>query len=205
MSALISKDLYVLIKQMGIFLVIILVLTVIPGSFNNVFAIVYGAMLPYTAMAYDERSKWDQMAAVLPYSDWDIVLSKYVLGWLCVGGAALLTALIQGVLSVILVSSAYRFSPALLFLALCAGVCILAVTLPLMFRFGVEKGRLAMFFIIFLVCGASGALTSVAISGTDSAGFAFSGPVLAVLPLLAVGLTAASVPLSLAFHRRRKG
>ena len=65
MSALILKDFYVLWKQMRLFLLLLLVFSAIPGSFNSTFVVVYAAMLPYTAMAYDERSKWNQMAAML--------------------------------------------------------------------------------------------------------------------------------------------
>ena len=38
-------------------------------------------------------------------------------------------------------------------------VCILDITLPMMFRFGVEKARLAMLLIIFLVCAGAGAVS----------------------------------------------
>ena len=40
-------------------------------------------------------------------------------------------------------------------LSVCVAVCILDITLPMMFRFGVEEGRLAMFLIIFLVCASA--------------------------------------------------
>ena len=76
MKALLLKDTYVIWKQMKIFLIIVLVFSAIPSSFNSAFAVIYAAMMPYTAMAYDERSTWDQMAAMMPYSPRDIVLDK---------------------------------------------------------------------------------------------------------------------------------
>ena len=76
MKALLLKDTYVIWKQMKIFLIIILVFSAIPSGFNSAFAVIYAAMMPYTAMAYDERSKWDQMAAMMPYSARDVVLGK---------------------------------------------------------------------------------------------------------------------------------
>ena len=81
MKALLLKDWYVLRKQVWSYLLIVLVWGLIPSLTLNLLAVVYGAMIPYTAMAYDERSKWDQMAAMMPYSIRDIVLSKYLLGW----------------------------------------------------------------------------------------------------------------------------
>ena len=54
--------------------------------------VIYGSMIPYSAMAYDQQSRWNTFARMLPYREKDIVLSRYVLGWLCtaVGGAAVL-------------------------------------------------------------------------------------------------------------------
>ena len=101
MSALVRKDCCVLWKQMRIFLVVILFIAVFNGAFGNVFIVVWASMMPFTAMAYDERSKWDQLAAMMPYSVRDIVLSKYVLGWLCMGAAALASLAIQGILTAV--------------------------------------------------------------------------------------------------------
>ena len=74
-------------------------------------------------------------------------------------------------------------------------LCILAITLPLMFRLGVEKGRLAMFLVIFLVCGGTGVIASITVSG-DGGAFAFQGPILIVMSIAALVLTAVSIPLS---------
>ena len=85
-----------------------------------------------------------------------------------------------------------------------AGVLILNITLPLFFRFGVEKGRLTMFLLIILICGATGALTTVPVSvaeGTLSP--AFQNTILAALALLDVVTAAVSVPLSMRLYRAR--
>lgn len=201
MKALLLKDTYVIWKQMKIFLIIILVFSAIPSGFNSAFAVIYAAMMPYTAMAYDERSKWDQMAAMMPYSPRDIVLGKYVFGWLCIAAAMVLSALFQGLLSFLGAS----LSLALLAMSALSGLCVLAITLPVMFRFGVEKGRLAMFLIIFLVCGTAGGISSISISEGSGATFAVQNLLLLILLVAAVVLTAVSVPLSMRFYRERMG
>ena len=201
MKALLIKDSYVIWKQMKFFLLIILVFSAIPSSFNNVFAIVDASMLPYTALAYDERSKWDQLAAMMPYSTRDAVLSKYVFGWLCIGGAAVLSGLLQMALSRVV---GRVFLPGVMVLSVLGAVCILAISLPLMFRMGVEKGRLAMFLVIFLVCGAAGAIAHIAESVGSGTVFAFQGPILVVLLIAALVLTAVSVPLSMRFYTKRQ-
>ena len=68
MKALLLKDFYVLWKQMKAFLVLILLFSALPGSYTAIFAVTSAAMLPYSCVAYEERSKWDQLAAMMPYS-----------------------------------------------------------------------------------------------------------------------------------------
>ena len=201
MKALIIKDTYVIWRQMKYFLILILIFSALPSGFNNAFAVIYTSMLPYTALAYDERSKWDQLAAMMPYSARDIALGKYVFGWLCIGGAAVLSGLLQMALSLVVDRV---FLPGVMVLSVLGAVCILAISLPLMFRMGVEKGRLAMFLVIFLVCGAAGAIAHIAESVGSGTVFAFQGPVLGVTLLAALVLTAVSVPLSMRFYAKRQ-
>lgn len=202
MKALILKDAYVIWRQMKYFLVMILLFSALPSGFNNAFAIVYASMLPYTALAYDERSKWDQMAAMMPYSTRDVVLGKYVFGWLCIGAAAVLSGLFQAALSLV---SHREVLSGMLALSLLGGFCILAISLPVMFRFGVEKGRLTMFLIIFLVCGGAGAISTIAVSAPEGySSMAFRQVVLPAAVAAAAVLTAVSVPLSVKFYSRRE-
>lgn len=199
MSALILKDFYVLWRQMRLFLLLLLIFSAIPGSFNSTFVVVYAAMLPYTAMAYDERSKWNQLAAMLPYSRRDIVLGKYVFGWLVSTAAAAASFLLQ-----LIVSACFHYGSAVPMgsvLAFFTSLCILAITLPLMFRFGVEKGRLVMFLIIFLICGTAGAMSGIL--EEISSGGRIPLPLVATLPVLAVILTVFSIPLSIRLYRHR--
>ena len=205
MKALLMKDFYTLWRQLKVYLLVMLVISVFNGAYGNIFITIWAALLPYTAMAYDERSKWDQMAAMMPYSTRDIVVSKYVMGWLCTAAAALFAMVLQ-LLQTVLGSPLAAFAPMDNLMGCCASLCVLAVTLPLMFRFGVEKGRLMMFLIIFLVCGSAGALSSIAVSVDHTAG-GLSGPfaaLMAVLPIAAAALTAVSVPLSMKFYARRQ-
>ena len=167
MSALLLKDYYVIFRQMKIFLLLILVFSCIPGTFYSTFAVVYASMLPYTALAYDERSRWDQMAAMMPYSARDVVLSKYLFGWIAVAVSAAATFVLQTILSVIWLSDVEGPSIPVILLSVCVAVCILDITLPMMFRFGVEKGRLAMFLIIFLVCASAGGIATIEQSSLD--------------------------------------
>ena len=205
MKALIQKDVYVLWKQMKIFLLVMLVIMVGNGSFGSVFVVVWCSMLPYTALAYDERCKWDQMAAMMPYSPRDLVLSKYVLGWLCAGAASAVVLAVQAVIRVLHLPMATG-TPLAVLMSFCASASVLAVTLPVMIRFSVERGRMVMFLVIFLVCGAAGALGTISISVDQTAG-GIQGPFgffMLILPVAAVALTAVSIPLSMRLYTARR-
>ena len=83
MKGLLLKDWYTLTRQLKFILAMLVFFSILPGYSTVSFALVYAAMLPITALAYDERSKWDELAAMMPYSVRELVLSKYILGLLC--------------------------------------------------------------------------------------------------------------------------
>lgn len=205
MKALIQKDVYVLWKQMKIFVIVMLVIMAGNGSFGSIFVVIWCAMLPYTALAYDERCKWDQLAAMMPYSPRDLVLSKYVLGWLCAGAAGALVLAAQTVIRALRLPLETG-SPLAVLLSFCASACALAITLPLMFRFSVERGRMVMFLVIFLVCAGAGAMGTITVSIDRTAG-GLQGPfgvLMLLLPAAAAVLTAVSIPLSLRICAARR-
>ena len=186
MKALLLKDWYVLRKQAWAYLIIVLVWGAIPSEVLNLLAVVYGAMIPYTAMAYDQRSRWDQFARMLPYSDQAAVMSRYVLGWIFILASAAIVMLSQGILSQLSIPSAF-FSA-------------LPLNIPLMLRFGAEKARLVSALTTFLVFASAGALSGLA-DAESTAPVMLALPVLAVLAIIA---TAVSIPLSLKFYRANR-
>lgn len=193
MKALIMKDACVLWKQMRIFVFLLAVMSVTGGAFNSVFIVVWCSMLPYTAIAYDERSHWNQLAAMMPYSRRDLVLSKYVLGWLCMAVCAAGSMALQAAATLI-----GRGGPdvSMMLGSLLTGVICLDLTLPMIFRFGVERGRMIFMLIVFAAAVAGGAAADVA----EEIG-RIPVPVIALLPLAAVVCTAVSISLSMKLYR----
>ena len=152
MKGLLIKDWKTLLKQMKVMLVIVVVLACIPGTYMAAFALFYAAMLPITALAYDERAKWDELAVMMPYTAKAIVGSKYVLGLTLV-----LPVLALSMLSRLIVHSAPIVSEDTMSLLItaCLSLVLMAIDLPFMFRFGVEKGRLIYILLtcVFVVAG----------------------------------------------------
>ena len=199
MKALLLKDYYTLGKSLRSLALIVLLWSVIPMAFLNVFAMIYGSMIPYSAMAYDQRSRWDKFTRMLPYSDQAAVMSRYVLGWIFILASAAIVMLSQGILSQLSIPSAFFSALPLriLFVALCIGCLLLALNIPLMLRFGAEKARLVSALTTFLVFASAGALSGLA-DAESTAPVMLALPVLAVLAIIA---TAVSIPLSLKIYR----
>lgn len=154
MKSLLLKDFYVITKQLKIFLIIIPVLALTTGEAMSTFSILLGAVLPMTAIAYDERSKWNELAAMMPYSKFDLIFSKYLLGYLCMFGAALLVFIGQIIgknNGIVVIDDDIN----VLLFAVMGGLIFIAINTPILFKFGSEKGRF-VFIITMALVGASG-------------------------------------------------
>ena len=198
MKGLLWKDFYVINRQMRFFAIIILVFAILPNYYIQLFAITYAGLLPYSVIAHDEQSHWDELAGMMPYSTRDLVLSKYILGW---GSALIITlvALGAGALERDLFPQAAR--PAGVLPALCVALVCIAVSLPFLFRFGSTRGRqIMMMALIVVACGSSGALSALLSLGDMTW---LSGGIVVLLPLAAVVANAISVPVSMSMYRRR--
>ena len=138
MKGLLIKDWKTLVKQTKVMLAITALLACVPSTYMSAFALFYAAMLPITALAYDERAKWDELAAMMPYTARSIVGSKYVLGLTLV-----LPVLALSMLSRLLVHSTPIVSEETMSLLITAelSLILMAIDLPFMFHFGVEKGE----------------------------------------------------------------
>ena len=205
MKALIKKDIFTVLKSMKVFLVIIILFSIIPGfsasSFAVVYAVVYASMLPLTALAYDERSKWDTLAATMPYSPWQIVGSKYVLGYFGLAGSILLTLAAQAATRLLGVAFEAVSSESVLYAA-CTGLLMTALSLPAAFRFGVEKGRL-MLTALILVCILAVVLLSDRLTLVFSADTSAVSLRIAALIFFAA-INAASIALSAKLYEKRR-
>ena len=194
MRALMLKDIYVLLRQLKLF-VIVMVIFALAFQENAVsFIIFYAAMLTVSSMAYDEQSKWPQLAMMLPYSIRDIVLSKYLLGWLMIGGMTLLSML------QIFIDIEYVWVS---LVVACVAMSFMSVILPLVFWLGTEKGRMLMIAMMAAVFGVVSAIGYISIV------YGLNLPTDNYIVLLiaclfgVVLLNAGSVMLSIKLYKRR--
>ena len=202
MKGLVWKDIYTLLKQAKFILLLMVLFACLPGYSMSAFAIFYGAMLPITALAYDERSKWDELAAMMPYSVKEIVGSKYVLGLLLVGGISALSIAVRIVIGIIKAAPFDAEGIISILILACLSLVLLMVDLPLMFRLGVEKGR-----IIYILLTCVGVVAGVSYIDQLMAALnsmMVSTMLLIVLLVTAVGL-GVSYCISARIYRVRRG
>lgn len=202
MKGLLIKDFYTVFKQMKIFMLLIVVFACIPGYSMFTFAIVYSAMLPITALAYDERSKWDKLAAMMPYSEIDIVFSKFVLGYIMIVISAVFSILIQSILRVIVYTNSTGNDIWQISIAVSIALMFVAINLPIMIKFGVEKGR-AVFIGTMAIIAVGIAYFGTKLSNLNvPAQYDFK--MLSIVALLsAIVLNAISIALSISFYKSK--
>ena len=138
MKGIVIKDLLTLKSSMKTVILIVILFGVMGAksgsAYMATFASVYAAILPMTCMAFDERSRFNRYAVIMPVNSRDIVLSKYVVG-LILAVAATVVAVAMTALSGGSIGEAVAASIAI-------PMVYHSLLLPFMFKFGVEKSRI---------------------------------------------------------------
>jgi ABC-2 type transport system permease protein len=168
MTGLIIKDLLNLKKQGKIYLLLVVFYFAMglvnenTSMFTSMMTMV-AVLIPLTAMAYDERSKWDRYALTMPISRKNMVMSRYLLGLIF-----LIVAFVLSMLVNIVISNMKTAENTLVVLGgFSTGLMLMSVIFPLLFKFGVEKGRIFMMIVIFIPVAALMMISKLGISMPD--------------------------------------
>ena len=207
MKGLLLKDWYMMRKycRAYLFLVIIFIAVSFVGD-TNLFFIFYPCMLcgmiPVNLLGYDERSRWQQYSETMPYTKSQIVSGKYMIG-LC---TQIIMILVVGIAQAIRMGIGgtliLREYLVLMMLLLIMSLLASSITLPFMFKLGVEKGRMAYYFMIGVVCGGS-IISSKLISGRIQSEIKLNG-ILPIICLVGIGIYVLSWYLSIVFYKKRE-
>lgn len=104
--------------------------------------ILLSIMMPISSMSYDEAGQWYRYAFSLPIPRRTLVLSKYVLGFLVSLGGLVVSA-IGSIIILALTNGENALESWLTIIGfLELGVIFLSIIIPILFKYGVEKGRL---------------------------------------------------------------
>ncbi len=155
MKGLLIKDLLTIRNQLKVIVLLIAFyivysLTMQDISMLGAMIVLLTVMMPITAMAYDEKSGWGRYQSALPISKKMVVFSKYVFGVILLALGSLMSGLSILLLSIF--SQFVEITDALWLLATFAamGIVFMSLVFPIIFKFGVEKGRMLMLLVIFL-------------------------------------------------------
>lgn len=208
MMGLVKKDFYlagVLFKSYLMILAVFVVLSLVgvyDGTFLASFLSLMCIMLPVNVFSYDEQAKWDKYAAALPGGRTGVVRARYLftllvsLGSVALGGAAgALTFLLDPPADTTLWEMVVSVTG-----ASSVGILLNAFLLPLMFKFGVQKGRLYMVLVFAVLFGALfGSVTFLASMG----GLETLALPLVALPVVGLLALVPSYLLSLRVFRKK--
>lgn len=201
MKGILIKDGIVLKSQAKSFIFVYVVWGFMAVMYKNFyflsgFICILSLMVPLNTIAYDEKAGWDKYALTMPVSRKNMVIGKYAVGIIS-GAMAMLLSIAAALfarekISEVIISCAAVFV---------ISVMMVSVVLPIIFKFGVEKGRL-----VFMGVSVLFALIVVLISMGNvpvlSEGFlkaaAYS------MPFVAIAMLAASVALSVYIYKAKE-
>lgn len=141
MKALLLKDYFVITKTSKLALIILPLMVLMGGGAIASLVVLMGVAFSISTIGYDEQSKWNEMAVMMPYTRTDMVLSKYLFGYLSIAGAAMVFTVIHLLVSGFRREKTPEIIPVLL-ISVAVGLIMLAVDIPIVLRFGSQKGRL---------------------------------------------------------------
>lgn len=207
MKGLLLKDLYMIKQYCKSYILIAVIFIAISLSGNdNMFFVFYPVILcgiiPVNLLGYDERSRWIQYSGTLPYTAAQIVSAKYMIGFFT--QLAMLSATGISTLIKMSMTGNMRLSDfiILMLMMLIVSTVTSSISLPFIFRLGVEKGRIIYYFIIGFIFAASFAAGQI--FGEDFHVEMKITGILTILCIIGTGIYILSWYMSIEFYKKRE-
>lgn len=181
-------------------------------SFLTLALVMICAMLPINLLSYDKSYRWDKQALLLPIPRWALVTSKYVTTVLALGIVLLSMLGISGVYCTFYPQDTFAELGVSLVLSAAATLLLLSIYLPILYRFGVEKGRYVILVLVWIPilfgflmekAGTNNPFASFA-AMLDHLNISMLWGTAIVLVLLALVLFAVSARISISIFRRKE-
>ena len=175
-------------------------------SSGNMFFVFYPCllcgMIPVHLLGYDERSRWTTYVGALPYTKMQIVSAKYLIGLFTQIAVLTVIGIAQGVkMSAAGDFVLKEFLVLMMLLVIMASVSS-SLTMPFIFKLGVERGRAAYYVMIGVVCAGS-IIASNLLSGEMQTEIKLNG-ILPIICLIGIGIYVLSWYLSVLFYKKRE-
>lgn len=167
MKGLLIKD-FKLLKGQKNFFVSIVVLAIVMGMYvkDSSFIIGYmtfaGSLFSLSTISYDEFDNGNAFLFSLPISRRNYIVEKYVFGLILGGTSWLFATIIAAITGLSKNSIMIKDTMMIALSMLPILIIVLTVMLPLQFKFGGEKSRIAIFAVVGLMCGIAFVVVKVA-------------------------------------------
>lgn len=159
MLGLIKKDFLIIKGNLKLIIVMMFVFLVmaLQGQFDISFVSPFIVVVLFmSTFSYDEYNKWNSFAITLPNGRKNVVKSKYIASLILILSAIVVTILLNLLVGIINNNLEFdKFISSLMGSSL-AIFLIQAVMYPLIFKFGIEKGRIGLFALTFAIIGIIG-------------------------------------------------
>ena len=153
MKSMILKDIYNIthnMRSLGLLLVMFVFIMLpqggAPGYITT--SCVLCSMMVITTFSFDNMSKWEKYALVMPVTKQDLVAAKFIVLLLFTAFGAV-SGLVLGIIGGLILGSFHPADPtewlttaAVAGAGICAGIFFGSIVIPLLFRFGAEKARI---------------------------------------------------------------
>ncbi len=150
MTSLVLKDLLNLQSYLRTIFVFVIFYTVLSFTMADVslvagMLIILFAMIPISSFSYDQQAKWDVFSQTLPVTRKQIVQGKYIVALLFIVLGFVLSFVIT-VIATVLKGETLDLMELLIGNGMIAltGLILLAIMIPLIYKFGVEKSRMML-------------------------------------------------------------
>ncbi len=207
MKGLLLKDWYMMKKYCRYYLFVSIGFIILSMmSSGNMFFVFYPCllcgMIPVNLLGYDERSRWTEYFGTLPYTKTQIVSAKYLIGLFTQIAMLIVTGIAQALRMSINNTFQLKEYVVLMMLLLIIASITSSICLPFMFKWGVEKGRIAYYFMIGIVC--AGSIISSSLLFKEMQTEIKLNGILPIICLVGIGIYALSWYLSIVFYKKRE-
>ena len=207
MKGLLLKDWYMMKKYCRYYLFVSIGFIILSMmSSGNMFFVFYPCllcgMIPVNLLGYDERSRFTEYVGTLPYTKTQIVSAKYLIGLFTQIAMLTVICITQGVKMGIEGTFVMKEFLVLMMLLLVMASVASSLTLPFIFKYGVEKGRGAYYVMIGVVCAGSIIATTIFKEGLQNE--IQLNAVLPIACIVGVAIYVVSWCLSIMFYKKRE-
>ncbi len=207
MRGLLLKDWYMMKKYCKLQIIIAVAFIAFSlVSEGNMFFVFYPCllcgMIPASLLGYDERSRWMQYSGTLPYKKAQIVSAKYLMGLFMQGALLIVTGVVQSITMTVAGQFVLGEFVVLMLLLLIVEIFTSSISLPFIFKLGVEKGRMAYY--LMIGCGCCASTVASNYFGGHLVNEVQPNAILAALSVIGIGIYVLSWRLSVVFFRKRE-